>query len=140
MRAVRHAGGFRAENFARNAVSGHAGFVAGALGRPTDASPVFASANYKLSFDALRASLKGRDAWLLVLDTKGINVWCAAGKGTFGTLELVRSIAETELDKIVGHRTVIVPQLGAPGVSAHRVKFYSGFNVVYGPARAEDIP
>lgn len=111
-----------------------------ALGSPSAASPVFATANYKLSFDALRISLKGVDAWLLVLDTKGINVWCAAGKGTFGTLELARIIAETGLEKVVSHRTVILPQLGAPGVSAHRVKAYTGFSVVYGPVRAEDLP
>ena len=111
-----------------------------ALGSPAAASPVFASANYKLSFDALRRNLKGVGAWLLVLDTKGINVWCAAGKGTFGTLELTRSIMQTGLEKLVTHRSVIVPQLGAPGVSAHRVKAYTGFTVVYGPVRAEDLP
>jgi len=111
-----------------------------ALGAPSAASPVFATANYKLSFDALRRNLKGVGAWLLVLDTKGINVWCAAGKGTFGTLELTRSIMETGLEKLVNHRTVTLPQLGAPGVSAHRVKAYTGFSVAYGPVRAEDLP
>lgn len=111
-----------------------------ALGAPSAASPVFATANYKLSFDALRVSLKGVDAWLLVLDTRGINVWCAAGKGTFGTEELARSIAATGLEKVVSHRTVILPQLGAPGVSAHKVKAYTGFSVIYGPVRAEDLP
>lgn len=110
-----------------------------ALGGPSAVSPVFASANYKLSFDALRRNLKDLDAWLLVLDTKGINVWCAAGKGTFGTLELTRSIRETRLEKLVSHRSITLPQLGAPGVSAHRVKAYTGFTVTYGPARAEDI-
>jgi len=111
-----------------------------ALGSPSADSPVFSTANYKLSFDALRVSLKGVDAWLLVLDTKGINVWCAAGKGTFGTLELARVIAETGLESRVNHRTIILPQLGAPGVSAHRVKASTGFSVVYGPVRAEDLP
>lgn len=111
-----------------------------ALGSPSATSPVFVTANYKLSFDALRRNLKGVSAWLLVLDTKGINVWCAAGKGTFGTLELTRSIQETGLEKLVDHRTITLPQLGAPGVSAHRVKAYTGFSVVYGPARAEDLP
>ena len=67
------------------------------LGNPTPDSAVFASANYTLSFDALRSALAGTDAWILVLDTKGINVWCAAGKGTFGTEELVRKITETRL-------------------------------------------
>jgi len=57
-----------------------------AVGNPTKESDVFVSANYKLSFDVLRRELKGFNAWILVLDTKGINVWCAAGKGTFGRM------------------------------------------------------
>ena len=61
-----------------------------ALGRPDKTSRVFVTANYKMSFDCLRGSLPNHNAWVLVLDTKGINVWCAAGKGTFGTDELVR--------------------------------------------------
>ena len=50
-----------------------------ALGRPTPDSPVFVTANYTLSFDALRSALSGIDGYVLVLDTLGINVWCAAG-------------------------------------------------------------
>ncbi len=69
------------------------------LGNPTGESPVFASANYTLSFDALRSALAGYDAYILVLDTKGINVWCAAGKGTFGTDELVSRIGTTGLGR-----------------------------------------
>jgi hypothetical protein len=110
------------------------------LGNPTAGSPVFASANYTLSFDALRSALAGIDAYILVLDTKGINVWCAAGKGTFGTGELVRRIAMTGLAGIVSHRRIILPQLGAPGVSAHEVAGRSGFSVEYGPVRARDLP
>ena len=110
-----------------------------AAGSPGPQSPVLVSANYKLSFDRLRQELVGLDAWILVLDTKGINVWCAAGKGTFGTDEIVRLVEESHLSQVVGHRTLIVPQLGAPGVAAHEVKERSGFRVVYGPVRASDI-
>lgn len=109
------------------------------LGTPDSDSQVLVSANYKMSFDSLRKELKGIDAWILVLDTKGINVWCAAGKGTFGTQELVNRISIVQLDKFVSHRTVIVPQLGAPGISAHEVKKFSGFKVIYGPVRAKDV-
>jgi acetyl-CoA decarbonylase/synthase complex subunit gamma len=111
-----------------------------AVGSPDAGSPVFVSANYKMSFDRLRSQLVGRDGWILVLDTKGINVWCAAGKGTFGTEELVKCIEEFQLHEIVKHKTLIVPQLGAAGVSAHKVKRQGGFDVVYGPVRAEDLP
>ncbi len=111
-----------------------------ALGNPTADSPVFVSANYTLSFDALRQALVGREAWIVVLDTAAINVWCAAGEGTFGTDELVRRIEETDLKQFVSHRTVILPQLGAPGIRAHEVKRRSGFKVEYGPVRAADLP
>jgi len=111
-----------------------------AIGRPDADAPVFVTANYKLSFDALRPNLAGLDAWVLVLDTRGINVWCAAGKGTFGTEELVSRIAKVKLSGIVAHRNLILPQLGAPGVCAPDVTKRSGFRVVWGPVRAADIP
>jgi hypothetical protein len=110
-----------------------------AAGAPATESPVLVTANYKLSFDTLRGNLQGIDAWILVLDTKGINVWCAAGKGTFGTGELERRVRAVKLDQIVSHRTLILPQLGAPGVSAPEVKKATGWTVRYGPVRAEDI-
>lgn len=110
------------------------------IGNPSSDSNVFVTANYTLSFDALRKSLNGIDGYILVLDTKGINVWCAAGKGTFGTDELVNKIRESELDQIVDHRNIIVPQLGGPGVAAHEVKNQTGFRVKYGPVLAKDIP
>lgn len=109
------------------------------VGTPDGSSPVLVTANYKMTFDRLREQLGGLDAWILVLDTKGVNVWCAAGKGTFGTEELIQRIAETDLSAIVSHRTLILPQLGATGVSAHIVKKESGFKVIYGPVRARDI-
>jgi len=109
------------------------------VGNPDSNSPVLVSANYKLTFDTLRKNLSGLDCWLLILDTRSINVWCAAGKGTFGTEELVNRIEMVKLADIVAHRKLILPQLGAPGVSAHEVARLTGFSVTYGPVRATDI-
>ena len=111
-----------------------------ALGTPGPDDPVLVSANYKLSFDRLREALSGRNGWILVLDTKGINVWCAAGKGTFGTEELLQRMSSSNLEKIVNHRILILPQLAGPGVAAFEVKKRSGFRVVFGPVQASDIP
>jgi acetyl-CoA decarbonylase/synthase complex subunit gamma len=111
-----------------------------ALGNPDEHSPVMVTANYKMSFDRLREVLSGRDVWILVLDTKGINVWCAAGKGTFGTKEVVDRIESSGLARIVSHRELILPQLSGPGVAAHEVKKLSGFKVIYGPIRSKDLP
>jgi len=111
-----------------------------ARGNPAADSPVFVTANYTLSFDALRSALAGIDGYIMVLDTQGINVWCAAGKGTFGTDELVHRIEATALHDVVSHHVLILPQLGGPGVAAHEVKKRSGFKVEYGPVRAADLP
>ena len=110
-----------------------------AVGRPDAGSHVLVTANYKMTFDALRSELDGIDAWILVLETYGINVWCAAGKGTFGTEEIVRRVKAVRLEELVDHRRLVLPQLGAPGVSAHEVKKGCGFDVIYGPVYARDI-
>jgi len=109
------------------------------VGNPDQDSPVLVTANYKLTFDSLRQELTSLDAWLLVLDTRGVNVWCAAGKELFSTREVVNRIKQIGLSKVVGHNRLILPQLGATGVSAHQVKKASGFKVIWGPIRARDI-
>ena len=103
-----------------------------ALGTPNAAAPVLVTANYKLTFDQLRSSLDDLDAWLLVVDTRGINVWCAAGKGTFCAEEVARVVLETRLAEIVDHRRLVLPQLSAPGVAAHKVKEACGFRASSG--------
>lgn len=110
-----------------------------AIGNPDENAHIFVTANFKLSFDHLRCALEGMNAWMLVLDTKGVNVWCAAGKGTFGTKELTYRIKAHELSKLVSHKKIIVPQLGAVGVSAHEILANTGFHVIYGPVQASDI-
>ncbi|HSM93971.1 MAG TPA: mercury methylation corrinoid protein HgcA [Anaeromyxobacteraceae bacterium] len=111
-----------------------------AVGRPGRDTDVVVTANYGLSFDVVRRALRDLDAWLLVLDTRGVNVWCAAGKGTFGSTELIRRVEATSLGKVVAHRRLVVPQLGAPGVAAHEVQAATGFRVHFGPVRADDLP
>jgi hypothetical protein len=111
-----------------------------ALGHPTPDDPVLVTANYKMSFDIVRNAMTGINAWLLVLETFGINVWCAAGKGTFGTEELIGRISTSGLAKVVNHRRLLLPILGAPGVAAHEVARRTGFSVVYATIRAEDLP
>ncbi len=109
-------------------------------GNPVPDSPVFVTANYKLSFDALRKEMKGLDAWILVADTRGINVWCAAGKGTFSADEVALQVQRTGLDRIVSHRELILPQFAATGIASHELNKKCGFKGTYGPLRAEDLP
>ena len=111
-----------------------------AVGRPGPESPVLVTANYKLSFDGLRFQLDTLDAWLLVADTRGINVWCAAGKGTFSTEEIIFLVQQCCLQELVNHRTLILPQLGATGVAAFQVTKECGFKILFGPVRSSDLP
>jgi hypothetical protein len=110
------------------------------LGEPDDKSPVLVTANYKLSFDALRRELGGLALWILVIDTRGINVWCAAGKGTFSAGEIAYQVQRAQLDRIVSHRELILPQLSANGVAAHDLKRLCGFRGRFGPILAADLP
>lgn len=111
-----------------------------AIGTPMQEDPVLVTANYKMTYDIVRNVLVSRNVWLLVLETYGINVWCAAGKGTFGTDELVRRIEISGLSKVVTHRQLILPVLGAPGVAAYEVKSRTGFSIRYAAIRAADLP
>jgi acetyl-CoA decarbonylase/synthase complex subunit gamma len=111
-----------------------------AVGEPDDASPIIVTGNYKLTFDVVRAALAGRDLWVLVVDSHGVNVWCSAGKGVFSTAEVVRSVREARLEQVVSHTRLILPQLSATGVAGHDVRSQTGFSVVWGPVRVADLP
>ncbi len=79
------------------------------------------------------------DAWVLVVDTRGINVWCAAGKGTFSDDEIALQVKRTGLAQIVSHRELILPQFAATGVATYKLEKKCGFSGVFGPLRAKDI-
>jgi len=109
-------------------------------GSPSADSPVLVTANYRLSFDALRKELAGIDAWILAIDTKGVNVWCAAGKGTFCAREVARKVRSSGLDAVAPGAPLVLPQLSASGVNANELRKTTGRRVVFGPVRARDIP
>ena len=134
-----YGGGFSARwNLGRSHYSIAPGLYA--VGAPDAVAPVLVTANYKMSFDALREALIGCDAWLLVVDTTGINVWCAAGKGVFSAAQVGALVVKTGLKALVSHRHVILPQLSASGVRARDVKKICGFTALFGPIRASDVP
>lgn len=93
-----------------------------------------------MTFDALRKELTGHALWILVVDTRGINVWCAAGKKTFTAEEIAYQVQKTQLDQVVSHRELILPQLAANGVAARDVKKLCGFKGRFGPIPASMLP
>ena len=74
-----------------------------------------------------------------MVDTRGINVWCAGGKGTFSAEEIAYQVKKANLHKIVDHRNLILPQLCANGVALHKLKPLCGFRGQFGPIKATDL-
>ncbi len=111
-----------------------------AIGRPGRDAPVLVTGNYSLTVRRLERALAGRDVWLLVADSRGINVWCAAGGGHFTHHDVIAAVRAAGLDGRVDHRELVLPQLSATGVERERVETATGFRARWGPARLEDLP
>jgi NAD-dependent dihydropyrimidine dehydrogenase PreA subunit len=84
--------------------------------------------------------MRGRDAWLVVAPSGGINVWCAASGGHLTTHQIVTALKTSGVAARVNHRRAILPQLAATGVLALDVFRRCRWNVRFGPTRAEDLP
>lgn len=110
------------------------------IGTPTRKSPVLVTGNFTLTVRRLRDAVSGRDLWLLVADSKGINIWCASSGGHFTHHSIISAIRATGLSDKVDHRELILPQLCATGVERRRITDVTGFTTRWGPARLEDIP
>ena len=110
------------------------------IGDPGPDSPVLVTCNFDLTVRRLLRILKELDLWFLVADSKGINVWCAAGANEFNTQSVVSVVKTSNIVERVNHRTLILPPLGAPGIKRSEVKAMTGWKVKWGPVRAEDIP
>ncbi|UCE10066.1 MAG: methyltransferase domain-containing protein [Candidatus Thorarchaeota archaeon] len=111
------------------------------IGEPTPESPVIVTANYELTYyTVMRALDKDQiDAWVMVCDTNGINVWCAARGVHFDSEDVIHMIRLTGLSEIVSHRELILPQLAAAGMDPTMIHRRSGFRVRYGPVRIQDL-
>ncbi|MBI2910351.1 MAG: methyltransferase domain-containing protein [Chloroflexi bacterium] len=110
------------------------------VGNPDDTSPVFLSGNYVLTVMRLLRALEGTHSYLLVANSRGSNVWCAAGMNEFSEHDVVDAINVADLGKIVRHRSLIAPPYAAVGVDTRVVKSETGFHIKWGPSHLNDIP
>jgi ubiquinone/menaquinone biosynthesis C-methylase UbiE len=111
------------------------------IGVPDRKSPVLVTGNYELTVRRVIKALDGKiDAWLLVADSAGINVWCAAGGGFLTADKVISSMKLAHLHQAVDHRDLILPQLAAVGVDGNQIREATGWNPYWGPVKAEDLP
>lgn len=110
------------------------------IGNPASDSPVILTCNFALTVAVVERALRGLDAWLLVANSRGINVWCAAGGGHLTTHDAVSALKTTGISERVAHRRVILPQLAAVGIEADHVQERAGWQVIWGPVDARHLP
>jgi hypothetical protein len=112
-----------------------------ALGSPTSDSPVLVTGNFDLTVRRLVKAIEGRvNAWILVVDSAGINVWCASGGGFLTAEKVIGALKASGLAGVVSHKDLILPQLAACGVDGWTIRKSTGWHVAWGPVRADDIP
>ncbi|MFW9903789.1 MAG: corrinoid protein-associated methyltransferase CpaM [Candidatus Thorarchaeota archaeon] len=109
-------------------------------GDPSDNSPVLVTANYQRTVRLVGRALKDQDAYLLVADTMGENVWCAARGDKFGLEEVAEVIKATRIEDLVQKKKLVVPQLAAGGMDHQEVKKATGWSCQFGPIYAKYIP
>ena len=110
------------------------------IGNPDRSSPVLVTCNFHTTVQRMIRALKGLDAWLLVAESGGVNVWCAAGGEEFNTHSVASAVKTSGLEEKVDHRRLVLPPLGAPGIFARDVYQQTGWAVTWGPVRYQDIP
>ena len=110
------------------------------VGNPGPESPLLATSNYRLTVNLVRKHLAGRDVWLLVNDTRGVNVWCSAGEGNFSAAEIAVTMAASQAESWVAKRQMVLPKLCFNGVRLREVKARTGFQGRVGPVYARDLP
>ncbi len=110
------------------------------VGNPDAESPVLVTGNFSLTLKRVLQGIRGRDLWLLVAPSKGINVWCAACGGDFTYHSVISAVKTSELAEKVKHHTLILPPLSAAGMDIRAIKEQTGFRGKFGPVYARDIP
>jgi NAD-dependent dihydropyrimidine dehydrogenase PreA subunit len=110
------------------------------FGNPDENSPVLLTCNFDLTVKRVSHHLHDVDCYLLVARSNGINVWCAACGGDFTEFSVISAIKTSGIEDKVKHKTLIVPQLSAPGIDVKKVKEETGWDIRFGPVYAKDIP
>jgi ubiquinone/menaquinone biosynthesis C-methylase UbiE len=109
-----------------------------AIGHPTSQSHVLLTGNFLASVVAVSSAMAGRDAYLVVEDTDGWNVWCAGDAGLFNAERAAALFSLHALDEVVERRRIVVPRLA--GRVRSRLAALTGWEVEIGPLEARDLP
>jgi NAD-dependent dihydropyrimidine dehydrogenase PreA subunit len=110
------------------------------IGQPDRSSPVLLTGNFQLTVERVKRALAGVNAYLLVANSRGVNVWCAATGGLLTDHDVVSVLKTSGIERLVDHRNVILPQLAATGIEGRVIHRKTGWRVLWGPIEAAAIP
>ena len=110
------------------------------IGNPDKSSPVLVTCNFDYTVRHLKDYLgkEQLDCFLLVVNTKGTNVWCAAAEGIFTTDTVLSHLKVYNVGELVNHHQLILPQLSVAGVKRKELKEH-GWEGIYGPVYFADL-
>lgn len=120
------------------------------IGSPTPDSPLLLTSNFYMTFKQVVKALRGQHCWLMVQDTEGWNVWCAADARIFSAEKAAALMRAYDVDGLLNHKTIVIPRLG--GRIARRLSELTapstvseatsgqGWRVIKGPIEARDLP
>jgi len=104
-------------------------------------SPLLVTCNYHMTVFLVWRILKSRNVRILVIDTKGINVWCSSGKGQFSSKVIIDQLAKYDRKELTqtDELEIILPKLSLSGVRLSELK---KLNIIprIGPIYAQDLP
>ncbi len=104
-------------------------------------TPILVTANYRLTLFTILRKLKGMNVRILVIDTDGINVWCASGKQKFNTAEIMKQVNRYEKETLTDDKrpALILPKLSLSGVDIKALR-QAGVKPIIGPVYAKQLP
>ncbi|MFX0123591.1 MAG: hypothetical protein ACFFAE_08100 [Candidatus Hodarchaeota archaeon] len=110
------------------------------IGYPDENSVILVTSNYFVTKKRVVTSLERQEinAWLLLVDTQGVNVWCSSAGGHFTAEKVLAQIEESDVSEAVNHRLLILPQLAAAGVD-HSILKNADWEVKFGPIEIDDL-
>jgi len=83
------------------------------INKPNKNSPVFITGNYALTVIRVKRALKKIRCYLLVANSRGMNVWCGATGGHFTSNDIISIFKVRGIEERVDKKIAILPQLAA---------------------------
>jgi len=110
------------------------------IGSPDENSPLMVTSNYALTFTLVKSDVEKSkiDAWLLVIDTEGTSVESAVAGRKFTAEKVAEAIKEYGADKVVKHKTIIIPGLAAR-IAGELEDLLKDWRVFVGPRDSSEI-